>query len=107
MLAPDGNKKEVSQIQSEEIWKIIHAIINASIHIGNGPKRWKRVNQLMLEKIKGNNNINKLRRINIFKADYNAVLKYFWPHQINKLDGKSINLGQMQYGGRKIGKLTT
>ena len=55
----------------------------------------------MLEKIKGNNNINKLRRINLFEADYNAILKYFWPHQINKMDGNSIQLGQMQYGGRK------
>lgn len=101
LLAPDGNKKEVSQMQSEEIWTIIHVIINASIYIGDGPDRWKRVNQLMLEKIKGNNNINKLRRINLFEADYNAVLKYFWPHQVNKLDGNRINLETMQYGGRK------
>ena len=51
--------------------------------------------------MKGNNNIKKLRRINLFEADYNAVLKYFWPHQTKKKDGESINLGNMQYGGIK------
>ena len=55
----------------------------------------------MLEKQKGNHNINKLRRLNIFEADYNATLKYFWPHNANKNDGNNINMGDLQYGGRK------
>ena len=49
-----------------------------------------------VRKIKVNNNINKLRRINLFEADYNAVLKYFWPHQTNKKDRHSIDLVIMQ-----------
>ena len=55
----------------------------------------------MLEKQKGNHNINKLRRINIFEADYNALLKYFWPRLANKNDGTHIDMGHLQYGGRK------
>ena len=55
----------------------------------------------MLEKQKGNHNINKLRRLNIFEAYYNEMLKYFWPHNANKNDNKNINMENLQYGGRK------
>ena len=60
LLAPDENNKECNNTQSDAIWEIIHAIINASIQIRNGPDRWKTINQIMLEKMKGNNNIKNL-----------------------------------------------
>ena len=55
----------------------------------------------MLEKQKGNYHIHKLRRLNIFEVDYNAILKFFWPHNSNKNDGTKIKMGDLQYGGRK------
>ena len=87
--------KNTANIQSDYIWSIIYTIINASIQVGKGPDRWNHVNQLMIEKQKGNQHINKLRRINIFEADYNTTLTYFWPHNANKNDGSNINMGQL------------
>ena len=60
LIAPDGMNTAETKIQSDYIWLIIYIIINASIQVGQGPDRWNRVNQLMLEKQKGNHNINKL-----------------------------------------------
>ena len=60
----------------------------------------KKINQIMIEKTKGNNNINKLRRLNIFEADYNSILKYFWPHKgANKAEDIGV-MGHNQHGGR-------
>ena len=35
----------------------------------------------MIEKEKNNPRINRLRVINKYEADYNLILKFFWPHQ--------------------------
>ena len=61
-------------------------------------------------KQKDNHNINKLRRLNIFESDYNALLKYFWPHNANKNNGTKINMGNIQYEcfkGLKVNETAT
>ena len=54
-----------------------------------------------MEKKPGNTQLDKLRRINIYEADYNGLLKYWWPKHSGTHDGKTFDLGKMQYGGRK------
>ena len=39
LLAPNFTQDQTSKQQSEYIWNIIYIIINASIQVGNGPKR--------------------------------------------------------------------
>ena len=36
-----------------------------------------------MEKKSGDNRIHRIWRINIYKADYNLLLKFFWPKQAN------------------------
>ena len=35
----------------------------------------------MIEKERNNVQINRLRIINLYEADYNLILKFFWPHK--------------------------
>ena len=45
------------------------------------PTRLKNVYDLILEKDKGNSKIHRLRIINIYKADFNLLLKNYWQQQ--------------------------
>ena len=53
----------------------------------------------MIEKIPVVPRINKLRVINIYEADYNLMLKYFWPKQATKHAVKEKMIGENQWGG--------
>ena len=86
---------------SDFIWDVIAIIINASIQFGKGPPRYEVVHQLLMEKIRGNNLIEKQRRINIYEAELNLILKYFWPFTTQKNAHKLGCLGTNQHGGRK------
>ena len=102
LLSNDGKHYDtINPDPADKIWQIITLIINTTIHIGQAPPRWHIVHQLLLQKINGNKQINKQRRVNIYESDYNFLLKYFWPHKIHpKADTLGI-LGKNQFGGRK------
>ena len=54
-----------------------------------------------MEKTSGDNRIHRIRRINTYEADYNLLLKFFWPKQANYREEKEGTMGNNQYGGRK------
>ena len=56
----------------------------------------------MIEKIQGNTEINKLRLINIYEADYNLILKHFWPHKATHHAEQFNLLGETQWGTRPM-----
>ena len=101
LIANDGHEYSQEKNPSEFIWDVIATIINASIQLGKGPPRYEVVHQLLLEKIPGNNLIEKQRWINIYEAELNLILKYFWPFTTQKNAHKLGCLGTNQHGGRK------
>ena len=55
----------------------------------------------MFEKEIGNKKINKLRIIDKYEADYNLLLKIYWPKITNNIAEKNNTLGKNQLGTRK------
>ena len=55
----------------------------------------------MFEKEKGNTKINRLRIIDKYEADYNLLLKIYWPKITNNIAEKNNTLGKIQLGTRK------
>ena len=45
---------------------------------------------------------NRLRVINIYEADYNLILKYFWPHKTTQFAERNNLLGEHQWGGEDL-----
>ena len=102
MPAADGqNKKDQNNASSDTIWKIITTLINASITLSTPLKRWLKVESIMFEKEKGNKKINRLRIIDKYEADYNLLLKIYWPKITNNIAEKNNTLGKNQLGTRK------
>ena len=56
----------------------------------------------MIENIPDNTQINKLRLINIYEADYNLILKDFWPHKATHHAEQSNLLGETRRGTRPM-----
>ena len=46
----------------------------------------------MFEKEKGNSKINRLQIIDKYEADYNLLLKLYWPKITNNIAGKETTL---------------
>ena len=66
LLSHDGKYyNNTNPDPAEKIWQLITLIINTTIHIGKAPPRWQIVHQLLLQKVNGNKQINKQRRVNI------------------------------------------
>jgi hypothetical protein len=63
---------------SESILKVYYNIIMTAIKLGQPVERWKNITTCMIEKIPGVSQIDKLRVIHIFEADYNLILKIMW-----------------------------
>ena len=82
-----------------EILSAYNAIINAALKLGTPLHRWKQSKVLMIEKEKNNHRINRLRVINIYEADYNLILKYFWLHKTTQFAERNNLLGENHWGG--------
>ena len=102
LLAADGkSRKDQNKSPSKAIWKIITTQINASITLSTPLKRWQTVELIMFEKEQGNSKINRLRIIDKYEADYNLLLKLYWPKITNNIAKKNNTLGKNQLGTRK------
>lgn len=55
----------------------------------------------MFEKENGNPNINRLRKIDKYEADYNLLLKVYWPKITNNIVEKNNTLGKKLIGDSK------
>ena len=59
------------------------SMINIPYLSGYSPKRWQRGINVMLEKIKGNCIVEKLRTILLYEADYNLMNKHIGRHMMS------------------------
>ena len=55
----------------------------------------------MFEKKKSNSKINQLRIIDKYEADYNLLLKLYWPKITNNIAEKNTTLGKKPTGNPK------
>ena len=88
----EGNNEEL-QAFSFEILSAYNEIINSALALGTPFHRWEQSIVLMTEKEKNIHRINRLRVINIYEADYNLILKYFWPHKTTQSAERNNLLG--------------
>jgi AraC-like DNA-binding protein len=64
----------------EKILALHHKMLTIAQHRGLPYKRWKTEVEAMLEKDPGEPNIDRLRIICLYEADYNLFLKIMWAH---------------------------
>ena len=84
-LVSDSNHNNPEHADfDKDILQTINKIINATIASGVPLARWLTSLVVMIEEIPAVPRINKLRVINIYEADYNLLLKYFWLKQATK-----------------------
>ena len=62
----------------ESLTKFLHIALNTGIAMS----RWRNAVNVMIEKDPGVPNVNRLRIIHLFEADYNFMLKIMWGHRL-------------------------
>jgi hypothetical protein len=94
-----GHCKVICQMaqkgQTQIAETLIH-LINTSIHSSNPLNRLQQCSQIMLDKVKGNS-IDKLRIIQLCKADLNFVLHVLWGKQLIHHAMKHNKVNKCQY----------
>ena len=84
-----------------EIGEILAIMMSLPVMYSFSPERWKKSVHIMLEKIQGRPLINKLRIIQLFEADFNAVMKIKISRQLMRDKEVDILLGNDMHGGRQ------
>ena len=98
-LVTDSNDIKHEHISFEKvIFQTINTILNSTIASGVPLTRWFTSLVVMIEKIPVVPRISKLRVINIYEADYNLMLKSFWPNKVTKHTIKNKTTGENQGG---------
>ena len=80
----------------QHITRFLNIIIQNSI----GPKRWRKVTNMMIHKLEGSFNINKLRVIHLFEADYNGLIGILFNRRVLYNAEKRGILNDNQWGAR-------
>ena len=62
--------------------EVLFHVAMAALRAGETLERWTKVYSSMIEKDKGNPNINRLRVIHLYEADYNLLLKLLWSRRL-------------------------
>ena len=101
LIVADGKCKDDNKDISNTIWNIIVRMINTALFTSISLSRWMKVVSIMIEKEKYNSKINRLRIIYKYAADYNLVLKLYWPKIKNRIAEKNSTLGKNQIRNRK------
>ena len=78
----------------------ITALINILIRKGIGLNRWRKVTNMMIHKLEGSYNINKLRVIHLFEADYNGLLGILFNRRVLYQAEQNNILNNNQWGCR-------
>ncbi len=66
--------------------------------VGLAPTRWQRAVSALIKKDPGQPNINRLRIIHLYKADYNLFLKTTWARRLVTPGEDPQPFGQSQHG---------
>ena len=78
----------------------ITSLLNILIRNGISLDRWRRVTNMMIHKIDGSYNINKLRVIHLFEADYNGLIGILFNRRVLYQAEKDGLLNNNQWRGR-------
>jgi hypothetical protein len=76
------------------------ALLNIAAQHGSPMERWKRIVSVMIEKKAGNYQLNKLRTIHLFEADYNWLLGMIFGRRMVHGAEKQNHLHEGQWGSR-------
>jgi hypothetical protein len=93
----DGSEKYGLDAQ---MFEIEASRANIAVQYGFVFERWETIVNLMLEKIKGNPRMDKLRVIHIFEADLNLLLGIIWNRRLIQHGEKHKAYGEEQWGSR-------
>lgn len=85
----------------ELLFQTMTQIINTCVQHGHVLQRWKKINNVMLEKIPGRPLLDKLRVIHIFEADFNAWAGIVFGRRMMQKAELLNTLGDEQGGSRK------
>ncbi len=88
-------------MSSEPVVKGLCTMLNVVIQTGLVPSQWCKAISVLLEKDPGRPNINQLRIIHLFKADYNLFLKLIWARRLVQRGEQFNQFGEAQQGSRK------
>ena len=100
LLSSDGTKQHSANTFSDTMWHIFSSLTNFAIHTTQLLDRRKTTIAIMLEKNKGSPKINRLRVIGKYEADYNLLLKLYWPKLTTQQAEREETLGKIQLGTR-------
>ncbi len=88
-------------LSNNQVMSDMCQMLNVVMQIGLIPSRWCQAISVLLEKDPGSPNINRLRVIHIFEADYNIFLKTMWAQRLIHRGEMSDLFGEAQQGSRK------
>ena len=94
-----GNYKAI--LNDEYLMSVIFSVIYFSLQTNYVPDQWKTVHHKILEKVKNNPKIHKLRNIWIIEADLNCMMSHVWGIKLTYYAESHNIVRQEQYGGRK------
>ena len=99
-LVSESNDTKSEHISFEKvILQTVNTILNATIAYAVPLTRYLTSLVVMIEKVPVVPRINKLHVINIYRADYNLMLKYSWPNKTTKHAVKNNTICENQWGG--------
>ena len=78
IIAPEEKDPITERPKGDDVLEIMSILINICVIHGMVLSRWLHVHNTMLEKIIGVDEIDKLRVINIFEADFNLLIGILW-----------------------------
>jgi hypothetical protein len=102
-IKPGSEKNEEGEViysLSEQMFEIEASRANIALKHGYVFQRWETIVNLMLEKIKVNPCMDKLRVIHIFEADINLLLGIIWNRRLIRHGEKHGAYGEEQWGSQ-------
>jgi len=84
----------IAGIAKDMVGKLNTILANVRLLSGTAPKRWKQTLNVMLEKLAGNDNVEKLRIIMLFEVDFNNNNNKWIGRVMMQLVGKTISWHQ-------------
>ena len=99
LLAPEDNDPITNEPPSNQIFRVMTILINLCSHHGLALPRWLTIHNTMLEKMAGNDILDKLRVIHIFEADFNMILGILWSRRLMANAYENNSLSPYQWGG--------
>eukprot|EP00957_Ditylum_brightwellii_P191784 14599970-Ditylum_brightwellii.AAC.1 len=76
-------------------------MLNYAIHHRYSYKQWQNIVNIILPKEKGNDKIHRVQIIQIYEADYSALISVMWWNLVQSLEDRNT-IHQGQVGGRAV-----